>query len=388
MKKFRDCWKNKKGITLVWGAFFLILCLMFLGLAADIAYMYVVKNQLQVAADAAALAGVASIFDTNDLSQTVGPSGTSADSARTKAIEFAGKNTAAGQSVEVLTDNSNVLSDNNDITVGYWNGTTYSRNSTPVNAIEVRPQRAGGLTGNRGPVSLFIGKVFGWNIMNARASAIAARPPRTNLSVSICSRTCNEISPTPSPTNPTTLYWSPYPSEVDPGTNGIAWTILSETTQSTPTDELIKFFCGTSGDACSLTVYASNGYDNAAARQFRCAFKNPLYDSDYKTCADGTCDSATDTVTSWTVLVPVFDATTNPDACPPGNQPRPYQVTQYAEITISEVWASGGGGTNRCACGDYDASVGGGPNAIQITGVQCHACPATNILGRKAVLVK
>lgn len=49
--------KGKKGIMLVWGAFFLILLLMFLGLATDIAYMYVTKNQLQVAADASALAG-------------------------------------------------------------------------------------------------------------------------------------------------------------------------------------------------------------------------------------------------------------------------------------------------------------------------------------------
>src|SRR3989304_4089943 len=87
MNKIRNYWRNKKGITLVWGAFFLILCLMFLGLSADIAYMYVVKNQLQVAADAAALAGAAGLdpTDTTTLQST----------ARNNAWQFACKNTAA-----------------------------------------------------------------------------------------------------------------------------------------------------------------------------------------------------------------------------------------------------------------------------------------------------
>jgi Flp pilus assembly protein TadG len=385
MNKIRNYWKNKKGITLVWGAFFLILCLMFLGLSADIAYMYVAKNQLQVAADAAALAGTAKIIGSDPI-QT---------NARNEAINFAAKNTAAGRSVSLVTNNSNTLSSDNDITVGFWSRSTgYVPNgmsARPINAVEVRPQRAGGLAGNRGPVSLFIGKVFDWNVMDARATAIAARPPRSNLSVAICTRTCTELSP--SPTNPITLYWSPYPSEVNPGNQGIGWTVLSDSSPSTPTQELVEFFCGKSKDACSLTVYSSNGYNNAAARQFRCAFKNPLYESQYKTCADGKCDSSSDTVTSWTTLVPVFNANPatggNPDACPPGNQPDPYPISHYAEMTISQVYASGGGGTSGCACGAYDANPGPGPNAIVIIGLNCVPCPASDLLlGRHPQLVK
>src|SRR3990170_724121 len=144
MNKIRNYWRNKRGITLVWGAFFLVLCLMFLGLAVDIAYMYVVKNQLQVAADSGSLAGAARLDCSNDPVQNL---------ARQEAISFAGKNTAAGQAVEVQTDNSNTLSPDNDITVGYWNRTTRiytpdnGTGTSTVNAIEVRPQKVSGLTG-------------------------------------------------------------------------------------------------------------------------------------------------------------------------------------------------------------------------------------------------
>src|SRR4030067_3037008 len=91
MNKIRDYWKNKRGITLVWGAFFLVLCLMFLGLAVDIAYMYVVKNQLQVAADAAALAGAVDLTLETDNNSTV----LSQVPARQAAWRFSCKNRAA-----------------------------------------------------------------------------------------------------------------------------------------------------------------------------------------------------------------------------------------------------------------------------------------------------
>src|SRR4030043_1803182 len=92
--------KGEKGITLVWGAFFLILCLMFLGLAADIAYMYVAKNQLQVAADASSLAGGAYLTLEVDNNSSV----LIQEEARQKTWEFACKNNAAGSKVYLVTN--------------------------------------------------------------------------------------------------------------------------------------------------------------------------------------------------------------------------------------------------------------------------------------------
>src|SRR4030066_827911 len=150
MNKIRNYWRNKKGITLVWGAFFLILCLMFLGLAADIAYMYVVKNQLQVAADAASLAGAAELDGTTSTIQT---------EARAEAVEFASKNSAAGSMVVLASNGDNTLSNTNDITVGNWNpnlSPKYLAGRPPINALEVMSRRTSGSPG--GSVSLFIGK--------------------------------------------------------------------------------------------------------------------------------------------------------------------------------------------------------------------------------------
>ena len=192
-----------------------------------------------------------------------------------------------------------------------------------------------------------------------------------NVPLSICTTTCDELSP--SPTNPVMLYWSPYPSEAARGTTVLDGPCFPRQ-QAIPTSDLIQYFCGKTVDACDLMIYSSNGHNNAAARQFRCAFKNPLYDSLYKTCEDGNCDSVSDTVTSWRVLVPVLDGTFQPNACPPGNQPIPLPVVDYAELVISEVYASRAVDSS-CACSAYDASPLFGPNAIQVIGIQCYGCP-------------
>jgi Flp pilus assembly protein TadG len=169
--------KGRKGITLVWMALMLAVLLMLAGMAIDIAYMYYVKNQLQVAADAAALAGAAELSgDPNDKNQSP---------ARSEAVNFANKNSAAGSAV-VLADGgagNNTLSDTNDITVGHWDGAMYTADTIPVNAVEVRARRTSGSPG--GQVGVFIGQIFSligadWSAMSAAASAIAA-PGSSNL---------------------------------------------------------------------------------------------------------------------------------------------------------------------------------------------------------------
>lgn len=230
MSKIRNYWKNKKGITLVWGAFFLMLCLMFLGLAADIAYMYVAKNQLQVAADASSLAGGAYLTLEVDNNSSV----LIQEEARQKAWEFACKNNAAGSKVYLVTNtppdcdpnnlpHGNDLNSGNtadgDIVVGHWSYTCPSGFSCGVgqacelagsgyfcpanggtgltiNAIKVVPRRTGTKTNpdtpGMPPVSLFIGQIFrilgggeGWSVMSARASAIAAFVPAKVLPIAV-----------------------------------------------------------------------------------------------------------------------------------------------------------------------------------------------------------
>ncbi|MDA8433689.1 MAG: pilus assembly protein TadG-related protein [Nitrospiraceae bacterium] len=365
---------DRGSITILLAGIMVAFLLMFLVVGIDFAYVYYVRGELQNAADAAALAGAGKLSTPNDKVQT---------DARTEAINFASKNRAAGSGVAIVTDSSNILGNNNDITVGNWNSQThiYTPDATPVNAIEVRPRRSGSAPG--GPVGLlFGGRLINWPSMNIVRRAVAARPARATAPISVCFRSC-----TLDLTTPKLLYWAPYPSEIDPGTQGIAWTIFSPTSQSTPTNEIIPFFCGKDVDACGLTIYTSNGNDNSAARQFRCAFKNPLYDSEHKTCnGGGPCTSVSDSVDVWNVIVPYLSES----SCPPGSQPLPYPVIGFAELGVTEVYAAGGGGTSKCACGAYDAAPPGGPtpNAIIIKSIRCIDCPASEFLGHSAFLVK
>jgi Flp pilus assembly protein TadG len=383
MKYRRKISFNNRGIVVILLALgILVLLLAFTSLAVDISYMYNVKNGLQVSADASALAGAALIADVHDLAQSA---------ARNEALAYASKNTAAGTSVQLASDGSNVLSPDNDITVGNWDSAkgTYSRDKTPVNAMEVRPRRTSDSPG--GQVSVFWGQIlsfFGqdWSLMSASAHAIAAIPARAKAPIAICFQSCSPPVPV-DPDHPLTLYWAPYPAEADPGYQGIAWTIFSPS-PAMDSSLAISFFCGNDVDACNLPpVATTNGSVNAVQRQFRCALKNPLYDSGEKTCADGTCDSAGDVVTSWKVLIPYFS---EDDGCPPGAQPHPYTVAGYAEVTIAEVYASGAGGNNECACGAFDAPplTGSYPNGIVVTGIVCASCDDSPFLGEHAILVK
>jgi Flp pilus assembly protein TadG len=138
-RKLMSLLKDEKGIAAVYIALILFALVAFVGFAIDIGYMYVTKGQLQNASDAGALAGASRLkyvgsggANPNDLVQA---------NARASAIEFADKNRAAGTDVSIENDNSNILGDDNDITVGHWNGTSYSPGTTPVNAIQVRSRR-------------------------------------------------------------------------------------------------------------------------------------------------------------------------------------------------------------------------------------------------------
>lgn len=162
---------KSRGQVLVIFAVGLLAFIGFAALAIDVAYWYHTRHQLQGAADAAALAGAAKLTkDETDKTQT---------DARAEALIFAANNIAAKRSVVLAPGfpGNNVLSSTNDITVGNWNGTSYTPNAEPVNAVQVRPRRttdsppAGG-----GAITTFFGRIFGIDSVNiSNVQAIALR---------------------------------------------------------------------------------------------------------------------------------------------------------------------------------------------------------------------
>jgi hypothetical protein len=414
MNKIRNYWRNKKGITLVWGAFFLILCLMFLGLSVDIAYMYVVKNQLQVAADAAALAGAANL--TGELDEK--NSSYEQMSARQEAWKFACKNKAAGDPVFLVSqdtncdnppNNKNALNgdDNSgteDIVVGHWSytcplgftcvvgqpceptGSGYfcradGNTDLSINAIRVVPRRTGETPGMP-RARLFIGKVFGWSAMNARASAIAML--ESNMGpLPLCQKICDPPTETP-----LTVVTTADEQNVTPGRRFIlnppsttwpyvmTWTsFLEGPTSTTNVNEYIngKII----PPICNQCINTTQG----ALADSECEMRKKWFKSKTDHTVNGT------PINGWKIKIPILQ---NIASCPsgsaciddPGLQPGPYFVNQYTDVIVTDVITRGSCGGSEVPDSTADKNkpwsgvvlVGTGPGPSGYSTIQCTDC--------------
>jgi hypothetical protein len=365
LNKIRNYWKNKKGITLVWGAFFLVLCIMFLGLAVDIAYMYVVKNQLQVAADAAALAGTAKLDGTDSTIQT---------EARAEAVKFASANSAAGSMVVLASNGDNTLSNTNDITVGNWNPSLsppYSESRIPINAVKVMTRRTSGSPG--GPVSLFIGKVFGWSLMDARASAIASFPPLQRGPFPLCYRDCGMITPLTAtlPNLTPGLRWKLKTHE---GSPNIGWTTFMD--NDTSKTNIEKYLQGikTPPDICHQCIFTTQGIVGPTP----CEVREEIRKHQHTYNVNGTM------ITGWRLLIPVLPEIPCPGGkgsgcfADPGYQPGDaYEVSYFAEVIITDAVPEGNCPHDPGPLADGPTGivmVGTGPGVAGTSTVSCSSC--------------
>jgi Flp pilus assembly protein TadG len=149
---------QRRGAVLVLVAICMIVLIGMAALAFDFGYAYYATQQLQNAADSAAMAGAGKLHS-------------SQSAARSAAIALAGANKAAGDSV-LLTDN---LSNNanGDVVLGVFSSAnlTFTATTTSPNAVKVVARRTAGSAG--GPVSTFFGNIFGFSSLEMTRSAIA-----------------------------------------------------------------------------------------------------------------------------------------------------------------------------------------------------------------------
>ena len=149
---------GERGATLILVAFGMIGFLGFAALAVDVGYLMVVRNQLQNAADAAALAGAMNLY-----TPTTGPNWADAEAQATATIPL---NTA-----------TNVALTGGVVQSGYYNlsGTVPGLHSTQgagdAPAVQVTLSKSSG--NNGGPVSLFFAPVLGINSAGVSVIAVA-----------------------------------------------------------------------------------------------------------------------------------------------------------------------------------------------------------------------
>ncbi len=170
MKNMRDLYrigldkKNQAGAVIVLVTFSLIVMLGIMALAVDVGYLMAGKNELQNAADAAALAAarkLGSIYEpmSYPAQQTyVCNSGDIVPVAQATALG----NTAAGQPVTVLSA---------DVAIGRWDAATKTLTPTLTrpDAVRVTTRREGG-----NPVGTFFARIFNIDGISVTATATAA----------------------------------------------------------------------------------------------------------------------------------------------------------------------------------------------------------------------
>ena len=245
MRIFQPVFKNERGISLVFFALTMFVILFLMGLCIDVGYLYVVKGELQNAADAGALAGAGTIFPQNSLPPPTSFPEPDFDQAQTVAKAFVEKSKAAGN---LLTDG-----DIESIKTGYYNlsdgqGTIQDTSIVPSGncsdsgmactsdldcptsgACMIQDVPAVLVTVKK-TVPTFFATVFGFDSFEPRASAVAARGfPKTGHPFPIAVSKCmvqNYFAQNPLPDPPTEItMWGAY-SHV-PGCNTGQWTSLN-----------------------------------------------------------------------------------------------------------------------------------------------------------------
>lgn len=162
--------RAQRGIVLPLLAVSMVTLIGFMGLALDLGYVYMVRNELQDAADAAALAGAGKLFSGSSTTPTF----TVASARASSAIALL-NNRAANAALTTGT-----------ITTGYWNltgspagvhATPTPPNDFPVVQVQITK------SGANGAVNTFFSKILGINTFNPTATAVAVvtGPGKGNL---------------------------------------------------------------------------------------------------------------------------------------------------------------------------------------------------------------
>jgi len=147
--------RSRRGAIVVLAAILLVFMIGMIAFALDIGYIVLVRSQLQVAADAAALAGAAA----SNLARA---------DMETVAKQYAADNKAGGRAVKL---------NSSDIQYGYWdtNARVFTPSTSPSNAVRVTARTDQNTTGQTG---LFFARIFNMSSVSQQASAVATANPR------------------------------------------------------------------------------------------------------------------------------------------------------------------------------------------------------------------
>jgi Flp pilus assembly protein TadG len=160
--------KDRRGVIAVLSAILLVLMLSMVAFAVDLGYIGMSKTQLQVAADASALAA-AGVINQGETEMV------------TSAKTIAEANRVAGRNIQLNTS---------DVQTGNWDATarTFTPSSSSINSVKVTVRTA---ANSGGSTPLFFARIFGKTSIDQSASAVATVNPRDIAFVVDLSRSMN-----------------------------------------------------------------------------------------------------------------------------------------------------------------------------------------------------
>ncbi|GAM11671.1 hypothetical protein OR1_03987 [Geobacter sp. OR-1] len=373
----------------------LVVFLVLAALAIDVGYMYVSDEDLQHTAELSALAGAQAIkqgihariqSDPGKLQAVT--EDTVQASARVAAIETAIGDHKAVALVEVPNNNTNNMTTENNVTVGFWDPAkqVYTSGGKPVNAIQVRTKRtAESESVGLGEMGAIIAKITGMETANFTPVAIAAIPAqvRANFAVSpeICDSGCRYPQICGIPERKLTRNAPDPTAKPHPGSR-YAFTSMSYPVSEGST--LSDMICGEMPpqELCGKKAYIALAPGDEPLRDIESMMYNPKVDSSNKEY-----DKATGKLLGWWVIAPVVAAL--PESRGSGFAEVP--VTRYALVRISRICASGPTGCSQKGV-TFDApAVCGQDNGLYIDRISCVGCGTKELLampGLHPVLVK
>ncbi len=374
----------------------LVVFLVFAALLIDVGYMYVSDEELQAAAETSALAGVQSIkqriytqIQTDPKKLNVVVNDQEQSLAKASAVETAMGKHAASALVELASNSTNNLTENNDVTVGFWNVSThsYSPGGTPVNAMQVRTRRtAESASVGLGTLGTVLAKISGIGSFNNTPVAIAAIPAYARANISLCVDACDSRCEYPNVCNIPERRMINDPSYPEKGrleTNRYAYTSLLYPV--TGTAMLSDLICKEmpAQDVCGKNIFTAYYGNDDILRDMESMMYNPHMDKMNKEY-----DNATGKLSGWWVIAPVTDCNSAAHI----NSFELRHVNKYALIRISRICVSGTTGCKQNGTA-YDApsATCGSDNGLYIDRISCAGCGSQSILklpGLQPTLVK
>ena len=157
-KMLKSLLRNEEGSVAIWAAGSMVMLIGFAALAVDAGHFYALDNQLQNAADAAALAAVGELNDANE--------------ARAIAMNITAQNLPPEDHGTALTSS--------DVEIGQWDADAkvFTAGLNPPSAVRVTVRRTA-VSGNAAPT--FFGKLLGHDSVDILAQAVAAPRPAPRL---------------------------------------------------------------------------------------------------------------------------------------------------------------------------------------------------------------